>query len=145
MCPKRRVTMKKWNVIRYLMVSLLSVFMFGCNVNSTIGPDNEESATYDLCRYVWVTNYMENSGTEVFDEFFFDSNGRGSEIMTYFYSNGRTESKQYDFDWYWTSNSYRSVCLEYGPDNVLYMDDLFISGNRMTCYMAGMSYVFNGE
>uniref|UniRef100_UPI00359CA249 hypothetical protein n=1 Tax=Bacteroides thetaiotaomicron TaxID=818 RepID=UPI00359CA249 len=131
----------QYSIICLLFVLLLS----GCEVSGEKGPNNEESATRGLCQYWWSADYLDYDDANIRQEFIFSLDGTGSEIITRTKLGQTTTSNEYFFNWYWASDSYRTVCLEYGENDVAFMDQIFIADNVLTCFMTGLELTFYGR
>lgn len=131
----------KYNIIVLLFTLLLS----GCEVSGEKGPDNKESATEGLCRYWWSADYLDYDDANIRQEFIFNVDGTGSEILTRMKIGQATTSNEYFYNWYWVSDSYRSIRLEYGDNDIVFMDRVFIADNVFTCFMTGLELTFYGR
>lgn len=105
--------MRKRNYTKYSIVFLLfALLLSGCQVSGESGPDNEEDANYALCRYWWSADYLDYDDATIRQEFIFSLKGTGSEIITRTKLGQATTSKEYFFNWYWASDSYRTWNME---------------------------------
>lgn len=133
------------NLNKYIMVSLFfTLLLSGCEISGEQGPDNEESATWGLCRYWWSADYLDYDDANIRQKFIFSVDGTGSEIITRS-KLGQATSHEYFFNWHWVSDSYRTISLEYGENDIDFMDRIFIADNVFTCSMRGMDFIFYGQ
>ncbi len=137
--------MKKRDYPKCVVFLFFVLLLSGCQISSEKGPDSEEDADYALCRYWWSADYLDYDDATIRQEFIFSVDGTGYEIITRSKLGQATTSDEYSFSWYWTSDSYRSICLEYGENDILFMDRLFIADNVLTCFMAGSELTFYGK
>lgn len=138
--------MKQKNYYLCSAVFLLLVLLLnGCEVSGTKGSDNKDSATRGLCQYWWSADYVDYDDATIRQEFMFSIDGTGNEIITRMKIGQPTTSNEYFFTWYWTSDSYRSIGLEYGENNVAFMDRVFIADKVFTCFMSGVELTFYGR
>lgn len=126
-----------------LLLFLLPI-LCSCEVEKITGPDNENSATIELCRYIWTIDYIDYDDTRIQQRYIFDANYTGREIITYSRI-GQTTSDEYHYNWSWNTDSYTSLCLDYGNNNLLFMDGVFISGDYFTCRIGGDEFMFYGQ
>lgn len=130
--------------MKYLILVLYMLLWAGCEISGSSGPENEEVAGKALCKYCWYMNYTDFDNAAIKLQINFDADGKGWEVMSRSLL-GQTDSREYEFTWYWVSDTYTSVCLEYGKNNVSYMDDIFITDDALTCVREGNSLVFYGR
>ena len=88
---------------------------------------------------------MDYDGTTIRQQFVFSADSTGSEIITRTKVGEMTTSKEYFFNWYWESDSYRSIGIKYGKNNIIFMDEIFITDNVLTCFMDGSNLTFYGQ
>ena len=53
------------------------------------------------------------------------------------YPNGTVEQYEYNFRWSWENYAQTSIRMSYGPNDVTYLDDVYIGGNRLSGYLDG--------
>lgn len=134
----------KYRFVFNILFFLISVY--GCVKSEINGSINEKTATYDLCKYWWRADYIDFDSADISQQFNFNTDGSGSEIWVRSKVGQMTESKEYFFNWYWNSNNYDhvSLCIEYGENSVVFMDQVIIMDNVMTCFMGSEKYIFYG-
>ena len=44
---------------------------------------------------------------------------------------------EYNFRWSWENYAQTSIRMSYGPNDVSYLDDVYIGGNRLSGYLDG--------
>ena len=113
----------KTNTFKYFGLALMAILMVSftsCEVeiDSFYDDDNNGAGYYnrsaDLCSRTWVSFY------------------RGME-----YPNGTVEQYEYNFRWNWENYAQTSIRMSYGPNDVSYLDDVYIGGNRLSGYLDG--------
>ena len=121
----------KTNTFRYLGLALMAVLMVGltsCEVeiDSFYDDDNNGPGYYnrsaDLC-----------SRQEL--DFFLDRTG--IDYIRVEYPDGYVEEFEYKFRWSWENFAQTSIRMSYGPNDVSYLDDVYIGGNRLSGYLDG--------
>ena len=53
------------------------------------------------------------------------------------YPNGVVNQYEYNFRWSWENYAQTSIRMLYGPNDVSYLDDVYIGGNRLSGYLDG--------
>ncbi|MCD7900572.1 MAG: hypothetical protein LUH22_12080 [Bacteroides sp.] len=133
--------MKGLNKIKWIAGFLLSLILLaGCKDD---GIDGGGDITDALCEYIWTTEYTDYDYGQVYQEYYFNPDGTGGEY--YLYTNyGQSTEDEYYFNWYWDPGPYLTVRLNYENGSVLYFDDIYIAGNRLTADINGDTYLFYG-
>jgi len=138
--------MRKIDYIRPIIGILSSILLLcSCEISGEDGPSDEKSATKSLCKYWWAADSLDYDGTTIRQQFVFSADSTGSEIITRTKVGEMTTSKEYFFNWYWESDSYRSIGIKYGKNNIIFMDEIFITDNVLTCFMDGSNLTFYGQ
>jgi len=124
----------------YLHIIPLLCLLF-C-MNSCTPPDDDEikSVTYYLCRNTWTNYYFENN-VECTQTLQFNENGTGKELFARYYSD-YPEYTEYTFQWRWTSESYNTIELEYGPYDFIYFESVRVS-DRLSGFFDGIHMYFD--
>lgn len=130
-------------LVKYVTLVVCTALLYGCEISGSLGPVDEGVANDALCKYSWQMSYTDFDDAYISWRFIFYTNGEGEEIISRSLF-GQTTSQEYWFDWYWSSDSYTSLCLEYGANDVSYMDQIFIMDNELTCVMNDATLVFYG-
>ena len=117
--------------------------MFSCINEEVNGFQDEKSATYYLCKYWWRADYVDFDDANISQQFNFNTDGSGSEILVRS-TLGQTDSKEYPFNWHWTSENHVFICIEYSGNDIMYMDQLIIMDDVMTCFVGSDKYTFYG-
>lgn len=61
----------------------------------------------------------------------------GIDYIRVEYPNGTVEQYEYNFRWSWENYAQTSIRMSYGPNDVSYLDDVYIGGNRLSGYLDG--------
>ena len=61
----------------------------------------------------------------------------GVDFIRVEYPNGRVETFEYNFRWNWENYAQTSIRMDYGRNDVSYLDDVYIGGNRLSGYLDG--------
>lgn len=131
------------NILLSISTALLIVLLNGC-VSDTEGPNDGESATYALCKYWWRADYIDFDDAKIKQEFTFNTDGTGSELISRDSGMGTSTSDEYFFRWSWDSSSHRVVRLDYESNGVGFLHDIFIVDDVMTCRISGDNVTFYG-
>ena len=51
--------------------------------------------------------------------------------------------REYEFEWFWADDSYRTLCLKYGETSILMMEEVFITNLELSCILEGQWIVFD--
>ena len=103
----------KTNTFKYLGLALMAVLMVGLT----------------SCE-VEIDNYC----CQELD-FFLDRTG--IDYIRVEYPDGYVEEFEYKFRWSWENFAQTSIRMSYGPNDVSYLDDVYIGGNRLSGYLDG--------
>lgn len=71
------------------------LFTCGCTSDEINGPKDENTATYYLCKYWWRADYIDFDDANISQQFNFNTDGSGSEILVRSKLGQTTESKEY--------------------------------------------------
>lgn len=130
--------------MKYFVIAICTILLYSCEISVSVGPDDENSANDGLCKYWWYMNYTDFDDAHISHQINFNIDGEGREIFTRSLF-GQTDSHEYYFNWYWISDSYTSICIEYNENDVSYMDEVFIVDDEFTCVMQGEHLTFYGR
>ena len=130
--------------VKYLVIAICTVLLCSCEIDVSIGPEDENSANNALCQYGWYTNYTDFDDAHINHQIKFYTNGEGKEIIIRSLF-GQADSHEYFFNWYWVSDSYTSICMEYGENDISYLDHIFIQEYELTCVLNGENLSFYGR
>ena len=61
----------------------------------------------------------------------------GVDFIRVEYPNGHVETFEYYFRWNWENYAQTSIRMDYGRNDVSYLDDVYIGGNRLSGYLDG--------
>jgi hypothetical protein len=136
----------KTNTFKYFGLALMAIFMVSftsCEVeiDSFYDDDNNGAGYYnrsaDLCSRTWVSFYRDMDGNYCRQELDFFLDRTGIDYIRVEYPNGTVEQYEYNFRWSWENYAQTSIRMSYGPNDVSYLDDVYIGGNRLSGYLDG--------
>ena len=127
----------------FCMISGLVVFG-GCEVVGGDAPADNIGSSWNLCNHLWQAVYTADDGATVYHSITFYPGGTGEEEIGYAYADGSYYPEYYRFSWQWASSSYTSIGLYYGGGNVLYMDNVYIGPDYLSCLFEGRFITFRG-
>lgn len=137
----------KTNVFKYFSLTLMAVMMVSlvsCEVeiDSFYDDDNIGGGYYarssELCSPhmgelllgIWTVIRCRQEL-----DFFLDRTG--IDYIRVEYPNGIVDEYEYGFRWSWENYAQTSIRMSYGPNDVSYLDDVYLGGNRLTGYLDG--------
>lgn len=136
----------KTNTFKYLGLALMAVMMVSltsCEVEieSFYDDDNYGGAYYsrssDLCSRTWVSFYYDANGNRCSQELDFYLDRTGVDYIRVEYPRGKVEEFEYHFTWNWENYAQTSIRMVYGRNDVSFLDDVWIGGNRLSGYLDG--------
>ena len=136
----------KTNTFGYLGLALMYLLMISftsCEVeiDSFYDDDNISGGYYnrsvDLCSRTWASSYWDIDGNYCRQELDFFLDRTGIDYIRVKYPNGYVEEFEYKFRWSWDNYAQTSIRMSYGPNDVSYLDDVYIGGNRLSGYLDG--------
>lgn len=136
----------KTNTFKYLGLALMAVMMVGltsCEVEiDSFYDDDNYGGTYysrssDLCSRTWVSYYYDANGNRCRQELNFYLDRTGVDYIRVEYPRGKVEEFEYYFNWSWENYAQTSIRMAYGRDDVSFLDDVWIGGNRLSGYLDG--------
>lgn len=136
----------KTNTFGYLGLALMAVLMISftsCEVeiDSFYDDDNISGGYYnrsvDLCSRTWASSYWDIDGNYCRQELDFFLDRTGIDYIRVKYPNGYVEEFEYKLRWSWDNYAQTSIRMSYGPNDVSYLDDVYIGGNRLSGYLDG--------
>lgn len=134
------------NVFRYLGMAVMAALMMGltsCEVEIERFYDHDDIGTgyynrsSDLCSRTWVSLYRDVDGNYCRQELDFFLDRTGIDYVKVEYPDGYVERFEYKFRWNWEDRAQTSIRMVYGPDDVSFLDNVYIGGNRMSGYLDG--------
>lgn len=121
-----------------MMVSLTSCEV---EIDSFYDDDNYGGTYYsrssDLCSRTWVSYYYDANGNRCRQELNFYLDRTGVDYIRVEYPRGKVEEFEYYFNWSWENYAQTSIRMAYGRDDVSFLDDVWIGGNRLSGYLDG--------
>ena len=136
----------KTNTFKYFGLALMAILMVSftsCEVEiDSFYDDDHNGAGYynrsaDLCSRTWVSFYRDMDGNYCRQELDFFLDRTGIDYIRVEYPNGAVEQYAYNFRWSWENYAQTSIRMSYGPNDVSYLDDVYIGGNRLSGYLDG--------
>lgn len=136
----------KTSVLKYLGLALMAVMMVSltsCEVeiDSFYDDDNIGGEYYNrsskLCSRTWVSHYWDADGNRCTQELDFYLDRTGVDYIKVRYPDGYVEEFEYSFRWGWENYAQTSIRMSYGPNDVSYLDDVYLGGNRLSGYLDG--------
>lgn len=136
----------KTSVLKYLGLALMAVMMVSltsCEVeiDSFYDDDNIGGGYYnrssELCSRTWVSHYWDADGNRCTQELDFYLDRTGVDYIKVRYPDGYVEEFEYNFRWSWENYAQTSIRMAYGPNDVSYLDDVYLGGNRLSGYLDG--------
>ena len=138
----------KTNTFGYLGLALMAVLMISftsCEVeiDSFYDDDNISGGYYnrsvDLCSRTWASSYWDIDGNYCRQELDFFLDRTGIDYIRVKYPNGYVEEFEYKFRWSWDNYAQTSIRMSYGPNDVSYLDDVYIGVYRLSGYLDGLN------
>lgn len=136
----------KTNTFKYLGLALMAVMMVSltsCEVEiDSFYDDDNYGGTYysrssDLCSRTWVSYYYDANGNRCRQELNFYLDRTGVDYIRVEYPRGKVEEFEYYFNWSWENYAQTSIRMAYGRDDVSFLDNVWIGGNRLSGYLDG--------
>ena len=136
----------KTSTFKYFGLALMAILMVSftsCEVeiDSFYDDDNNGAGYYnrsaDLCSRTWVSFYRDMDGNYCRQELDFFLDRTGIDYIRVEYPNGTVEQYEYNFRWNWENYAQTSIRMSYGPNDVSYLDEVYIGGNRLSGYLDG--------
>lgn len=136
----------KTSVLKYLGLALMAVMIVSltsCEVeiDSFYDDDNIDGGYYnrssELCSRTWVSHYWDADGNRCTQELDFYLDRTGVDYIKVRYPDGYVEEFEYNFRWSWENYAQTSIRMAYGPNDVSYLDDVYLGGNRLSGYLDG--------
>ena len=136
----------KTSTFKYFGLALMAILMVSftsCEVeiDSFYDDDNNGTGYYnrsaDLCSRTWVSFYRDMDGNYCRQELDFFLDRTGIDYIRVEYPDGYVEEFEYKFRWSWENYAQTSIRMSYGPNDVSYLDDVYIGGNRLSGYLDG--------
>lgn len=112
--------------------------LVGCTIEKSSGPVDINTADRALCQYFWLEEFEEGT-INIPRQFIFEEDGSGVEVWRFSYANYH----KLPFNWEWADEFHRTILLRYG-DTSMWMEDVFIMDNVLTCRMEGEEKSFQG-
>lgn len=129
--------MKQMNVLRILLVCVLSLTFASCGDDIYLFENRDE----DLCNKLWVTNYVTDEGYTATYQLRFFTNGKGQEIMVIPVSGG-TNTTDKEINWNWVDNSKECIQLIYTDSSVKYLENVWVRDHYLSVQSDGTQWTF---
>lgn len=136
----------KTNAFKYLGMALMALMMVSltsCDVEIDSFYDDDNigggycARSEELCSRTWVSYYYDVDGNRCRQELDFYLDRTGVDYLRVEYRNGAVETFEYTFRWNWDNYAQTSIRMAYGPNDVSYLDDVYIGGNRLSGFLDG--------
>ena len=135
----RMMKMMGWMLMIVGMLSLTS-----CEVELRL-LDNEihyGDNTSELCSRTWEESWVEN-GNRYTQRLDFYNNRTGRDYLRIDYWDGDVSESTYRFNWKWDGHD--CIRMDYGPDDISYLEDIWIHNNTLTGYLDNVEVYFKGR
>lgn len=135
--------MKK-HAFGYLKAGLLAVLLLGmtaCEVEIGTGFYDDDSiggAYYSrsqyLCSRTWTGYYTDSHGNRCYQEIDFYLDRSGVEFRRVYYPGGLIEEFEERFRWGWENYEQTALHIAYAPNDVSFLEDVYLGGNVLSGY-----------
>ena len=136
----------KTNAFKYLKLALMAVLMINltsCEVEIDSFYDDDAigggyyNRSSELCSRTWVDTYRDLDGNYCRQELDFYLDRTGVDYVEVRYPDGYVETFEYRFRWSWVNGSQTSLRMDYGHNDISYLDDIYMGGNTLSGYLNG--------
>lgn len=95
-----------------------------------------------LCSRTWEESWFEN-GARYTQRLDFYDNRTGRDYLRIEHRDGHITENSYSFEWKWESKS--CIRMEYGYDDVSFLERIWIADNTLTGYLDDVEVCFKGR
>ena len=140
-----------YKYLKFLMVAVALANLSSCDLpeDSFVDDDNIGGYYYEkskaLCSYIWVDEFTDVDGNYCYQELTFFLDRHGKDYFCVEYPDGTFTEDIYDFVWRWEDRDQYSLRMYYGPGDISYMDDVWVSGRLLRGYLDDNYVDFKGE
>lgn len=134
--------MKTLNVGKILFLLMIVVGLSSCG-DEYYTDDYLRNSDEKLCSKVWVEEY-ETDNNEVCEHYLeFSRNGSGKETFKYNPKDGRKPyESSYRFDWSWIDKTMEGLILDYGADDRVFFDNVWVREHNLSGKLDGIVVMF---
>lgn len=142
---------KSFKYLKAVLLAALMVNLTSCEVDIAGFWDDDSigggyySKSQDLCSRTWVRYYYNVYGDYCRQEVDYYLDRTGVDFIRIEYRNGGVYENEYYFNWNWENRSQTSLRMVYAPNDISYLDDVQIWGNRLTGYLDDDYVIYNGR
>lgn len=138
-----------YRYLKLLMVAVLLLNLTSCETTIFFEDDDEIGGAYfekskALCNYVWADTYTDQYGNKCYQELTFYLDRTGEDYLRIDKPNGTFTEDVYDFVWRWEDRDQYSLRMYYGPNDISYLDEVWIRGNILSGYLDDAEVDFIG-
>lgn len=134
--------MKSLNVGKILLLLITVIGLSSCG-DEYYTDDFLRNSDEKLCSKRWVEEY-ETVDNEMCHHYLeFSMNGRGKETFFYNPLDGRKPyESSYSFDWSWVDQTMEGLVLDYGADDIVYFDNVWVREHNLSGKLEGVVVMF---
>lgn len=134
--------MKTLNVGKILLLLMVVIGLSSCG-DEYYTDDYLRNSDEKLCNRVWVEEY-ETNDNELCEHYLeFSRNGSGKETFKYKPIDGRKPyESSYRFDWAWIDNSMEGLILDYGGNDRIFFDNVWVREHNLSGKLDGVIVAF---
>lgn len=134
--------MKTLNVGKILLLLMVVIGLSSCG-DEYYTDDYLRNSDERLCNRVWVEEY-ETNDNELCEHYLeFSRNGSGKETFKYKPIDGRKPyESSYRFDWAWIDNSMEGLILDYGGNDRVFFDNVWVREHNLSGKLDGVIVAF---
>lgn len=134
--------MNTLNVGKILLLLIAVIGLSSCG-DEYYTDDYLRNSDAKLCSKKWVEEYVTNEGEICQHYLEFSMNGSGKETFFYTPQNGgKPYDSSYRFDWQWVDNSMEGLVLDYGADDIVYFDNVWVREHNLSGKLEGVIVMF---
>lgn len=134
--------MKTLNAGKILLLLMVVIGLSSCG-DEYYTDDYLRNSDEKLCNRVWVEEY-ETNDNELCEHYLeFSRNGSGKETFKYKPIDGRKPyESSYRFDWAWIDNSMEGLILDYGGNDRVFFDNVWVREHNLSGKLDGVIVSF---
>ncbi|WP_300695141.1 hypothetical protein [uncultured Bacteroides sp.] len=134
--------MKTLNAGKILLLLMVVIGLSSCG-DEYYTDDYLRNSDEKLCNRVWVEEY-ETNDNELCEHYLeFSRNGSGKETFKYKPIDGRKPyESSYRFDWAWIDNSMEGLILDYGGNDRVFFNNVWVREHNLSGKLDGVIVAF---
>ena len=134
--------MKTLNAGKILLLLMVVIGLSSCG-DEYYTDDYLRNSDEKLCNRVWVEEY-ETNDNELCEHYLeFSRDGSGKETFKYKPIDGRKPyESSYRFDWAWIDNSMEGLILDYGGNDRVFFDNVWVREHNLSGKLDGVIVSF---